>query len=130
MFFNLIFLQILCIHQILFHWAKSIEALALISAKGLFANLVSDISTPDIMMQMVTIQMLIPLTTTEHGFDYLNSIGIVSGLYRLLSSCPKELDDPSAVILNPGWFEQFIIVQIYIYNNIYTYMISCVGIFH
>lgn len=55
-------------------------------------------------MQMVTIQMLIPLSITEHGFDYLNSVGVISGLYRLLSSCPKELNDPSVAILNPSMF--------------------------
>lgn len=54
------------------------------------------------MMQMVTIQMLIPLSITDHGFDYLNSVGIISGLYRLLNSSPKELNDPLGVILNPG----------------------------
>ncbi|XP_050520531.1 26S proteasome non-ATPase regulatory subunit 5 isoform X2 [Daktulosphaira vitifoliae] len=96
------------VYDVLFHWAKSIEALALISSKGLLTNLVSDITNHDIMMQMVTIQMLIPLSTTEHGFDYLNSVGIISGLYRLLSSCPKELDDPSAVILNPIVLEFFV----------------------
>lgn len=48
--------------------------------------------------------MLIPLSITEHGFDYLNSVGIVSGLYRLLSSSPKELNDPSIVILNPSMY--------------------------
>lgn len=53
-------------------------------------------------MQMVTVQMLIPLGITDHGFDYLNSIGIISGLYRLLSSSPKELSNPSVAILNPS----------------------------
>jgi len=81
-----------------------VDALALISSKGLFTNLVKDITYPDVMMQMVTIQMLIPLSITEYGFDYLNSIGIISGLYRLLSSNPKELDDPSVVILNPSMY--------------------------
>lgn len=90
--------------QILIHWAESVDALALISSKGLFTNLVKDITYPDVMMQMVTIQMLIPLSITEYGFDYLNSIGIISGLYRLLSSNPKELDDPSVVILNPSMY--------------------------
>lgn len=46
--------------------------------------------------------MLIPLSVTEYGFDYLNSIGIVSGLYRILNSSPKELNDPMSVILNPS----------------------------
>jgi len=90
--------------QILIHWAKSVDALALISSKGLFSNLVTDITCPDVMMQMVTIQMLIPLSVTEYGFDYLNSIGIISGLYRLLSSNPKELEDPLIVILNPSMY--------------------------
>ncbi|XP_060874928.1 26S proteasome non-ATPase regulatory subunit 5-like isoform X2 [Metopolophium dirhodum] len=96
------------VYDILIHWAKSVDALALISSKGLFTNLVKDITYPDVMMQMVTIQMLIPLSITEYGFDYLNSIGIISGLYRLLSSNPKELDDPSVVILNPIVLEFFI----------------------
>lgn len=81
------------------------DALALISSKGLFTNLVKDITYPDVMMQMVTIQMLIPLSITEYGFDYLNSIGIISGLYRLLSSNPKELEDPLIVILNPSMYQ-------------------------
>lgn len=83
----------------------SIEALSLITSKGLFSNLVTDITYPDVMMQMVTIQMLIPLSITEYGFDYLNSIGIISGLYRLLSSNPKELNDPMIVILNPSTYQ-------------------------
>jgi len=53
---------------------------------------------------MVTIQMLIPLSITDHGFDYLNSVGIISGLYRLLNSIPKELNDPLVVILNPSMY--------------------------
>lgn len=76
----------------------------MISSKGLFSNLVTDITGPDVMMQMVTIQMLIPLSATEHGFDYLNSVGIISGLYRLLNSSPNELSDPSAVILSPSMY--------------------------
>jgi len=52
---------------------------------------------------MVTIQMLIPLCITEFGFDYLDSIGIISGLYRLMSSYPNELsNEPLIDILNPG----------------------------
>lgn len=68
------------------------------------------------MMQMVTIQMLIPLSTTEHGFDYLNSVGIISGLYRLLSSSPNELTDPSVIILGPSMYIQgyFIILFLFI----------------
>ncbi|XP_060833754.1 26S proteasome non-ATPase regulatory subunit 5 isoform X1 [Rhopalosiphum padi] len=96
------------VYDILIHWAKSVDALALISSKGLFSNLVTDITYPDVMMQMVTIQMLIPLSVTEYGFDYLNSIGIISGLYRLLSSNPKELEDPLIVILNPIVLEFFV----------------------
>lgn len=64
-------------------------------------------------MQMVTIQMLIPLSITEHGFDYLNSVGVISGLYRLLSSCPKELNDPSVAILNPSMFQLYIYIYIH-----------------
>ncbi|KAF0754890.1 26S proteasome non-ATPase regulatory subunit 5-like, partial [Aphis craccivora] len=96
------------VYDILIHWAKSVDALALISSKGLFSNLVTDIKYPDVMMQMVTIQMLIPLSITEYGFDYLNSIGIISGLYRLLNSSPMELDNPSVVILNPIVLDFFI----------------------
>lgn len=96
------------VYDILIHWAKSIDALALISCKGLFDYLVTDITYPDVMMQMVTIQMIIPLSITEYGFDYLNSIGIISGLYRLLSSNPKELEDPTVIILNPIVLEFFI----------------------
>ncbi|XP_025207928.1 uncharacterized protein LOC112603532 isoform X2 [Melanaphis sacchari] len=96
------------VYDILIHWAQSVDALAMISSKGLFSNLVTDITYPDVMMQMVTIQMLIPLSITEYGFDYLNSIGIISGLYRLLSSNPKELEDPLIVILNPIVLEFFI----------------------
>jgi hypothetical protein len=81
----------------------------LISSKGLFSNLVKDITYPDVMMQMVTLQMLIPLSTIEHGFDYLNSIGIISGIYRLLSSSPNELNDPSAAVLNPSVYQNLII---------------------
>lgn len=57
------------------------------------------------MMQMVIIQMLIPLSITEVGFDYLSSMGIINGLYRLLSSNPAELDDPNAFILNPSAYQ-------------------------
>ncbi|XP_025404940.1 26S proteasome non-ATPase regulatory subunit 5 isoform X2 [Sipha flava] len=96
------------VHDLLIHWARSVDALALISSKGLFSNLVKDITYPDVMMQMVTLQMLIPLSTIEHGFDYLNSIGIISGIYRLLSSSPNELNDPSAAVLNPIVLEFFI----------------------
>lgn len=77
--------------------------------------MVTDIKYPDVMMQMVTIQMLIPLSITEYGFDYLNSIGIISGLYRLLNSSPMELDNPSVVILNPS---------MYWFNNLYVFKVT------
>lgn len=93
-------------------WAESVDALSLISSKGLFSKLVSDITYPDVMMQMVTIQMLIPLSVTEHGFDYLNSIGVVSGLYRWLNSGPNELNDPSVVILSPSMYTNTCVLSI------------------
>ncbi|CAH1725177.1 26S proteasome non-ATPase regulatory subunit 5-like [Aphis gossypii] len=96
------------VYDILIHWAKSVDALALISSKGLFSNLVTDIKYPDVIMQVVTVQMLIPLSITEYGFDYLDSLGIISGLYHLLSSSPIELDNPSVVILNPIVLDFFI----------------------
>lgn len=115
LFWVLFFYYKLYFLQILIHWAKSVDALALISSKGLFSNLVTDIKYPDVMMQMVTIQMLIPLSITEYGFDYLNSIGIISGLYRLLNSSPIELDNPSVVILNPS---------MYWFNNLYVFKVT------
>lgn len=102
---NELFKNINFVIQILIYWAESVEALALISSKGLFSKLVADVTNSDTMMQMVTIQMLFPLSVTEHGFDYLNSIGIISGLYRVLSSNPTELDDPLISILNPSMYE-------------------------
>lgn len=81
------------------------DALALISSKGLFSNLVTDITCSDVTMQMVTIQMLIPMCTVEFSFDYLDSVGIISGLYRLMRSCPNELSyDPVIDILNPSTY--------------------------
>jgi len=89
--------------QVLFHWAMSVDALALISSKGLFSKLVKDITSSDVTIQIVVIHMLIPLCTTEFGFDYLDSLGIISGLYSLMSSYPNELSDDSlSVLLNPG----------------------------
>lgn len=80
----------------------SMDNLRILSSTNLYSNLVADISNPDIMMQMVTIQMLIPLSVTEYGFDFLCCIGVINGLYNLLSSNPTELDDPSVVILQPS----------------------------
>lgn len=55
-------------------------------------------------MQMVTVKMLIPLVITDHGFDYLNSIGIISGLYSLLDYSSNELVDASVALLNPSMY--------------------------
>ncbi|VVC35962.1 Hypothetical protein CINCED_3A014253 [Cinara cedri] len=96
------------IYDILVDWSMSVDALALISSKGLFSSLIPDITNPDIMMQMVTIQLLVSLGITDHGFDYLNSVGIIRGLYRLLSSSPEELNNLSTAILNPIILEFFI----------------------
>lgn len=65
------------------------------------------------MVQMVLLEMLIPLSIVEHGFDYLNSIGIISGIYRLLSSRPNELNNPSAVVLNPSMYQNIIMFYYY-----------------
>jgi len=92
-----------------------VDALALISSKGLFTNLVKDITGPDVMMQMVTIQMLIPLSITEYGFDYLNSVGIISGLYRLMRYNPKEFVDTYVIILCPSMYHFY---NLYIFNMI------------
>lgn len=62
------------------------------------------------MVQMVTLQMLMPLSIIEHGFDYMNSIGIISGIYRLLSSSTRELSDPSAFVLNPSKQQNIIFI--------------------
>lgn len=77
--------------------------------------MVTDIKYPDVIMQVVTVQMLIPLSITEYGFDYLDSLGIISGLYHLLSSSPIELDNPSVVILNPS---------MYWFNNLYVFKVT------
>lgn len=86
----------------MFYWSsQSIDALKVISSRDLFFNLIEDITGQDTVMQIVTIKSLIPLSITEYGFDYLDGIGVVSGLYRLLCSYGKETL-PSAAILYPS----------------------------
>lgn len=88
--------------QVFIHWADSRDGLLLIVSKGLFSNLVTDVTNHDVMMQLVTIQMLIPLVITNHGFEYLHSVGIIRELYHLLTSNPGESNDSAVVILNPS----------------------------
>lgn len=94
--------MVLTLLQLLLYWStNSKSALTLISSKGLFLKLVEDITSEDTMMQMVTIKMLIPFSITDHGFDYLNTTGILSVLYRFLSSYQKD-EFSSVGILYPS----------------------------